>query len=60
LKGLDSARTPEDVRRVRGVEVFAEMSMGKPSEGRWVLQDSAGMKLPLSAKKTIKLEGQAD
>jgi hypothetical protein len=54
----DSARTAEGARRTRGVEILPEEGMGNLQELRWVLQDSAGMKLPPPAKKTIDLEGR--
>jgi hypothetical protein len=45
-------------RRTGGVEISAETSVGDLQELRRVLQNSAEMKLPLPADKTIDLEGR--
>jgi hypothetical protein len=52
-----AARTSEGARRTGSIEIFAETGMENLQELRWVLQDSAGMKLPPPVKKTIDLEG---
>jgi hypothetical protein len=54
--------TPQELQKVLD-ELEASRSSRKRAwenlqELRWVLQDSAGMKLPLPAKKTIDLEGR--
>jgi hypothetical protein len=55
-------RTPQKLQKVLD-ELEASRSSRKRAwenlqELRWVLQDSAGMKLPSPAKKTIDLEGR--
>jgi hypothetical protein len=54
--------TPKELQKVLD-ELEASRSSRKRAwenlqEIRWVLQDSAGMKLPPAAKKTIDLEGK--
>jgi hypothetical protein len=54
--------TPQELQKVLD-ELKASRSSRKRAwenlqELRWVLQDSAGMKLPPPAKKTIDLEGK--
>jgi dsDNA-specific endonuclease/ATPase MutS2 len=54
--------TPQELQKVLD-ELEASRSSRKRAwenlqEIRWVLQDSAGMKLPPAAKKTIDLEGK--
>jgi hypothetical protein len=54
--------TPQELQKVLD-ELEASRSSRKRAwenlqEIRWVLQDSAGMKLPAAAKKTIDLEGK--
>ena len=54
--------TPQELQKVLDELEASRASRRRAWENlqeiRWVLQDSAGMKLPPSAKKTIDLEGK--
>jgi hypothetical protein len=56
--------TPHEVQKVLDELEASRSSPKRAWENlqalRWVLQDSAGMKLPPPARKTIDLERQAD